>query len=44
MDIHLSGVFYRWLEQMSLKTIPTQSVTVKEFGFSDKCEEILESR
>ena len=34
--------FYRWLEQMSLKTIPTQSVTVKEFGFSDKCEEILD--
>ena len=34
--------FYRWLEQMSLETIPTQSVTVKEFGFSDKCEEILD--
>ena len=34
--------FYRWLEQMSLETIPTQSVTVKEFGFSDKCEKILD--
>ena len=34
--------FYRWLEQMALDKIPTQSVTVKEFGFSDSCEQILD--
>ena len=34
--------FYRWLKDALLKETPTQSLTVKEFGFSDKCEEILD--
>lgn len=34
--------FYRWLKDALLNETPTQSLTVKEFGFSDKCEEILD--
>ena len=34
--------FYRWLKDSFLNETPTQSLTVKEFGFSDKCEEILD--
>ena len=34
--------FYRWLKDSFLNETPTQSLTVKEFGFSDKCDEILD--
>ena len=34
--------FYRWLKDAFLNDTPTQSLTVKEFGFSGKCEEILD--
>ena len=34
--------FYRWLKDAFLNETPTQSLTVKEFGYSDKCEEILD--
>ena len=34
--------FYRWLKDAFLDETPIQSLTVKEFGFSDKCKEILD--
>ena len=34
---------YRWLEQKSLDAIGPTSLTIKEFAFSDECEEILDS-
>jgi hypothetical protein len=34
---------YRWLEQKSLKGIGSTSLSIKNFSYSDKCEEILDS-
>jgi len=34
--------FYRWLLNSFLNETPPQSLTVKEFSYSDKCEEILD--
>ena len=34
--------FYRWLKDVFLNETPTQFLTVKEFGFDDKCEKILD--
>ena len=35
---------YRWLEQKSLKGIGPTSLSIKNFSYGDKCEEILDSK